>query len=260
MTNPLADLLGDAFGSPDPQSKPQLILQIGDAGSGKTYLAATASEIPGVGKTLIIDTEGSTVGTINNFDPEKIDVAKIWEIENEDERAEKLITILKNVHNISNGYGVIILDSLTQAQQIILKYFDKLSPTGSSGKKDGYFKYTESQGIILQFAEDLKASPAIGIVVAHVQRDKNDDGALVYSLRLEGPKLRDGFPDKPDVVVQLSRGLNEEGDEVTTAVFASSEGRVTKNRFNFPPAVAGATWPLLWQYIDENSNNNKEDK
>ena len=56
---------------------PGLVMLYGRPGSGKTWLAASVSELDSVNKVLYIDTEGSTEGTLVGFDDAKIDILNI---------------------------------------------------------------------------------------------------------------------------------------------------------------------------------------
>ena len=60
------DWLGDTE-TPSEMGHPQMIALYGQPGCGKTYLAASISEVEGYYPVLIIDTEGSTVGTLAGF-------------------------------------------------------------------------------------------------------------------------------------------------------------------------------------------------
>lgn len=65
---------------PSALAHPVLTLLYGQAGSGKTHLAATVSNLPHVKSVLYLDTEGSTTGALHGFDDSKFEIIVIPEV------------------------------------------------------------------------------------------------------------------------------------------------------------------------------------
>lgn len=242
---------------PSESAHPELILLYGPPGGGKTYTAATASELPlpkGKHKTLIIDTEGSAAGTIAEFDDAKVDIVRVYEYQQFNDILNQLFEP-KTQHE----YGVVIVDTFDVAQDWAEDYFDEQSPLNDRGKKDSFWKWRKVKEWSELVARGMKAMDAMGILVIHDREEKATTGGIVTKLRLSGAS-KDVLPGIPDVVAYVTRGLNEEDEEETLAQFASQDGLVTKNRFRFPPKVADPNIPKLFQYINDRKTKKKDGK
>ena len=90
---------------PSSMNKPNSVIFYGPPGGGKTWLAASAAEGKDFGKVLIIDTEGSTYGTLVGFDDKNIDIFPIADIDTFDDLLLGLVTE-------EHEYGTVILLSL----------------------------------------------------------------------------------------------------------------------------------------------------
>jgi len=232
-----------------------------------THLAATASELPGVKKVLYIDIEGSTVGTLSDFDADKIDVLEVYnmtspdpEKSNSDYRFEFLTTVLARLVDEGTTYDAVVIDTLDVAQDWAIDYYDRRAPVTRSGEKDGYWTWGEVKKWTVSHAQSLKALDALVVLVMHDREEKDSGGGIVTKLRLSG-SAKDVLPGIPDVVAYLERRVDDEDGKVhTTAYFETSDTRVTKNRFKFPAAVRDVTFPKLWNYIDSQHTSTTKEK
>lgn len=216
-----------------------------------TWLGASISEVPGVKKLLILDTEGSTAGTLNGFDDDLIDIVDCQR-DSPAESFQFLNTILDRLFdsNTVHTYDAVMIDTFDVAQDWAHAYFDSTAPRGRNGEKDGYWIWGEVKNWSVSTARNLKRIPAIGVLIVHDREEKNKDGGLITKLNLVG-SAKDILPGIPDVVAYLERTL--EGDkEVTLAQFASQDNKVTKNRFHFPAVVRDPSMAKLFRYIEEN--------
>jgi hypothetical protein len=235
---------------PSASTKPEFIVLYGRPGGGKTYLAATASELPGVRKTLILDTEGSTVGTLSDFDDDKVDIIRVSSFVMLEAILDKLLD-----PNAVHEYDVVILDTLDVAQQWAVQHFKDAAPYTKSGEKDGFWAWGEvSKWTVDRLGKALRAAPFLAVVVLHEKEEKNGDGGIVKNLNLQG-SAKDTWPGIPDVVAYLERKVMD-GEPRTIAFFETDDNKVTKNRFKFPAKVLEPTIPALFNLIDKR----KEDK
>lgn len=246
----LQDTLEKYITKPSESTTPRLSLIYSPPGQGKTFFGATASRIPGVRKMLILDTEGSTTGTLGSFDDDVIDIISV-EKEDEVESFQFLNAILEKLFDKDtvHEYDVVMIDTFDVAQGWAHKYFDANAPTGRSGEKDGFAVWGNVKDWSISVARNMKRIDAFGVLVVHDTEEKNKDGALVTRLNLLG-KAKDVLPGIPDVVVYLNRVLEGE-EEITFGYFATQDGKVTKNRFQFPPVVKNPSFDGLFKYIED---------
>lgn len=243
----LGEALGKYIVKPSEMSKPEFVLLYSRPGGGKTHLAASASELPDVRKILILDTEGSTAGTVADFDDDKVDIIPVSSIEQLDAILEKLFD-----PEIEHGWDAVVIDTLDVAQEWKIKQQQKIF--GTSG--DGVFAaWREVKEWTLWIGRGLKKMKPLGIAVFHDREEKDADGSIVTKLQLSG-SAKDIFPGIPDVVVYLVRKIlhNDEtnqDEEHTIAYFASSDNKVTKNRFKFPPVMLDPSFPKMYELIAE---------
>lgn len=237
----LGSILSKYVTKPEPGTKPELVLVYSPPGSGKTWFSGSASELPGVRKVLYIDTEGSTVGTLDRFNPDKIDIIRVDLHPNPFAFAN---TILQKLFDpgAQHEYDVIVIDTFDTLQDLAIKSFDN---------SDGWELWRDVKDWSLDIAKKLKKLPALGIIVVHDREEKSESGAVVARLRLAG-SAKDVLPGIPDMVTYLERKLDKEDNEVHTyGYFESSNKKVTKNRFGFPPLVKDVSLPVLWAFIDK---------
>lgn len=232
---------------PEPLAKPELILLYSQPGGGKTHLAGTAAQLTEVKKGLYLDTEGSTVGVIAD---QKWDIIRVDKHENP---FGFLHSILTGIETKGTGYDVVVIDTFDVAQGWAEAHFEEKSPVGRSGEKDGFWKWAKVKDWSIWAARVLKKSPALGIIVVHDEEVKSASGSLTKRLSLLG-KAKDVLPGIPDVVAYLER-KTVEGEEHTFTYFSTSDNKVTKNRFGFPPKVQDATIPKLYAFIDTKESN-----
>lgn len=241
----LDDVLDKYTKKPSETAKPELALLYSRPGGGKTYLAATISEVPGVNRTLILDTEGSTSGTLSDFDDDKVQIIDCRR-DTPIASFQFLNTILEKLFDSKNkhSYDAVIVDTFDVAQDWALAYFESTTP-----KNDGFAKWAGVKEWSLSTAASLKRMAPYAVLVIHDKTEKDADGANVIGLNLLG-SARDLLPGIPDIVAYLKRVL-ENDREVTLGYFASEGNKVTKNRFKFPPVVRDPSFPKLFQYIED---------
>lgn len=245
---------------------PGLVMLYGRPGSGKTWLAASVSELSVVKKVLYIDTEGSTEGTLVGFDDDKIDILNIPKTVrdlNDDAGPEgNRVTEIQFLDSVLNellatntsGYDAIVIDTLDVAQDWKVK---ELTPIWESKNKykiwDLVSDWTEDIG------QRLKSLDAIGVIVLHSKKDKDESsGTISIEARLKGSS-RETFPGIPDTVAHLTRRTYKDGDkevEATVAEFATQDNKVTKNRFDFPTAMVAPSFEKMWNHIDNRQKEN----
>lgn len=254
----LDDVLAKYATKPDPLAKPELMLVYSQPGAGKTHLTGTVADLPEINKVLYLDVEGSTVGVLSRLEnADKIDVVRV---DLQPDPRAFLDTILKRLlgYRKSNGeevppeetsYDVYVIDTFDVAQDLFIKYFQATAPITRSGEADGFAVWGAVKEWSLDVGKRLKKVPQLGIIVMHDREEKDKAGAITKKLMLSG-SAKDVLPGIPDVVAYLERRLIDDKPK-TVAYFGTDDGKVTKDRFNFPPKVVDATIPALFGYIDK---------
>ena len=164
---------------PSDVNYPGLVMLYGRPGSGKTWLAASVSELPSVNKVLYIDTEGSTEGTLVGFNDDKIDILNIPKtVRNINDSADgSQVTEIQFLDSVldellatnTSGYDAIVIDTLDVAQDWKVK---ELTPIWEKKNKfkiwDLVSDWTENIG------QRLKSLDAVGVIVLHSKKDKDE--------------------------------------------------------------------------------------
>lgn len=245
----LDSLLGKYVQKPSPNAKPELIALYGRAGSGKTHFAATAGEIEGFKKGLILDTERSSVGVVTDGD--------FWDVIFVDDHEDPLAYFNALIEaigdpNMETDYDVIVIDTLDVAQDWAISYYvdGDGCPRSRSGERDTRAGWSKILKWTNNIAQRLKRIEPLVVITVHEREEKSETGALIQRLRLSGGS-KDTFASIPDTVIWLERRKRGRDGIVTTAYFGTDDNKVTKDRFGFPPAVQGASLPYLFKLIDE---------
>lgn len=246
----LDDVLTKYIAKPSQRAKPELALLYSRPGGGKSWLAASISDVPGVDKVLVLDTEGSTTGALRGFDDAKVDIIDCRK-DTPVKSFQFLDTILTRLwdENTKHSYDAVVIDTFDIAQDWCLAYWKANPPTNDRGKPDGFAVWGNVKEWSLKVATNLKRITPYGVLVVHDREEKEDNGSTMTKLNLVGG-AKDVLPGIPDMVVHLQRKL-EDGNEVTYGYFASEDNKVTKNRFGFPAVVKSPTFAKLFKYIED---------
>jgi hypothetical protein len=212
---------------------PEFIIWYGPYGGGKTHLALSASEVPGLYPMLVIDTEGSTVGVIENFDKSRIDVIR----PNERWPANPWRATVKIINDLldkTHKYKTVVID----AADVMFDWgLRELNVPG-----DGFAKWTAIHETLTESNKDkgkglfhkLKAAPFLVILVVHEKADGGDGDGLTkadFMWQGQGKGKLGGIPDMVGYVV---RDTDASGKSKTTVHTAPTKRNNAKNRFGLP--------------------------
>lgn len=227
---------------PSQTARVNMALLYGLPGGGKSTLAASAVEVPEYRPVLIIDTEGSTVGTLTMYSEYDDDI-KI--VPAKDHATLKSILDHLKAGTIGEALGdptwvpkTVVIDTFDVAQERVLKVAEKIV-MDNTGKEDGFKTYGMVKDWSNEVAETFRDSNYLGILVTHLKRTDLEEGGFVDGLSLVG-RSRETLPGIPDIVA-----LVERNDGVTTAHFESSKKNVSKNRHRLPAVMEEPTFAKI---------------
>lgn len=231
---------------------PELAALVAMPGNGKTHSALDLTEMDGMWPVLVLDTEGSTVGVSERFNPERFDVIRIHNHKQLTQVTEKLLTK-------THKYKTVVIDTIDKAQERALKKFESENPG------DGFAKYrlanewlTEDDGLLPR----LKRAPFFAVVIVHSREEKSTSGGLIQKVKLEGA-AKNTFASEPDVVFYQTRKLGKDasGNAVLqTKVFtvATKTFDQAKNRFDLPYVMEDATLKTVFEEIQKRIDSKKK--
>lgn len=242
--------LGKYVIKPEGLSAPEMMILYGLAGSGKTHLAASVCEVPGFDKVLIIDTENSTQGTIDNFPKEKIDVIRPTKaFPGEEYKGTK--AVLEGLLTKTHPYKAVIIDVADVLFEWALEVGNKPG--------DGFAKWsfaheelTAPRGLFHR----LKAADFLVILVIHEKRESSEDGGVSFSDFQWAGQGKAKLAGIPDMVGYVSRDTNSAGVSTSTLQTAPTKRSNAKNRFNLPAKVTEPSMKKIYELIA--ATNKKE--
>lgn len=259
---------------PSELTKPEQIILMGPYGGGKTYLAASASLVPELRKVLIIDTEGSTVGTTADFDDDHLQIINIREQADKLSRAKGVQVhpvqffelVMDQVFEHQDRYGTVVIDAMDRLNDMYVDYHDSIAPVESSGNVNSFFKWNETRDVLTShrgLIQKMKDASFLSILVMHEQEDEKS-GRIDFAWT--GKSARSDLGGIPDLVMRVSRFYDERKKEwVTQLVSAPTKKGQAKSRFNKIPEVieSAVTMADLWAMLENNTattTNEKDNK
>lgn len=189
-------------------------LVYGEAGSGKTTLAATTGD---PARTLVLAAEPGLlplrrvgVRFVEIDTPEKLGEVLDW-----------LEGYARQGKQLRARWSWVILDSITEIAERVLKAM--LSrPSKSGDKGHGMAAYGDTQAIMLDAIDRVRALPTHTLCVAQLERIEDVTGGLVFGPAFPGKKLGPKSPYKFDLV--LAMRLAREGTQVLRWLQTAADG------------------------------------
>lgn len=212
---------------------PKSILLFADAGRGKTWLAASASEVEAMSPVLLIDAEGGASAIARDW--KDVDVLNV-------STHSQFQAVIDDLLNKPHKYKTVIIDTIGVVMDRAEKAFGE-KPENQNNKFGRW-------GDLKNWANDvfraLHSAPFTSIIIAHAMDDKDENtGAIKTTAMLPG-SFKSTLPGIPDIVGYLT--VEEiEGVPQRVLVVAPSNRLVTKNRFGLPAKI---TQPSMKKIID----------
>lgn len=235
---------------PDELDKPQQIMLYSAYGAGKSWLAASASQVEELSPVLVIDNEGSTTGALGDFDPKKVKVMRIKdEYPGNEWRAFE--AILEELLTKPHGYKTVVIDPLNSAFEWA-KVAGDVRGDGFAKWNFVHEKFTAEGGLI----DRLKNAPFLSVLVVHEKKEGGDEDTPAFAdFRWQGQGV--GFLGQyPDIIGYLTRDTNAAGVAKSTLFTSPTKKNNAKNRFGLPAKMENPSMKAIFDYIATNKKEN----
>jgi phage nucleotide-binding protein len=215
---------------------PKTMLIYGDAGRGKTWLAASAAEIKELSPVLLIDVEGGASAIARDF--KDVDVINV-------DTHEKFDKVMNDLLTVKHKYKTVIIDTFGVAMDRAERFFgEKPENKGNKFGKWGDLKIWAND-----IVRAIHAAPFVGIILTHAEDQRDEtSGAIKTVPNIPGGSKKD-LPGIPDIIGYMTAQKDEEGGFKRVLVVASSDRLVTKNRFNLPPTIVEPSMSKIFNII-----------
>lgn len=251
MTFDFDDTLAKYTKKPGQMSTPEQIMIYGPYGSGKTRLAASASEVEGLYPVLVIDNEGSTTGVVDQFDQERVKVIRIKE-SFPGREYDGFKSIVEGLLTKEHSYKTVVIDTLGSVLEWAKRKGEKPG--------DGFAKWnfvheelTADNGLI----QRLRDAPFLSVLVLHEKKEQPDeDGPSYAEFRWQGQGTG-MLGQYPDNIWYITRDTNSAGVSKSTMLTRANKRSNAKNRFDLPHKIEDPDLAKIYAFI---RNNNQEDK
>jgi len=242
-----AESLRAALGVKSPQGIEYLkILIYGEAGVGKTFFCGTADDDARTSPVLIIDVEG---GTTTLHSKPAVDVVQVRSMKQLQDVADRL-------HSHRKYYNTIIVDSLTELQQVdmhevMLEQFNK-KPETTDIYVPSPREWGKSGARVKEIVRYLKDLPCHCIITTLMREERDEQLGYVKRVPDLPGQLRGQVPGFLDIVgfMQANDIANPDEDVVRSIQFIKTKKVVAKDRTqSLPKLLTGPTIPSMWEHI-----------
>jgi phage nucleotide-binding protein len=215
-------------------NRPKSMLFYGDAGRGKTWLAASISEVAEFGPVLLIDAEGGSSAIARDF--KDVDVIAV----NNHEQFQAVYDwLIAGQHK----YQTVIIDTIGVVMDRAEKFFgEKLE-----NQNNKFGKWGDLKNWANEIFRTFHTAPFVSILIAHALDDKDDSTGAVKTTAMLPGSFKATLPGIPDIVGYMTIELTEEGKPQRVLIVGQSDRLVTKNRFGLPGKIYN---PSMKQIID----------
>lgn len=246
---------------PEELGDPQMIMLVGPPGGGKTWLAASTAEVEGLYPVLIIDTEGSTTGTLRGLPADRIDILRPMEAFEPAKVYPKTVAVLEGLLTKPHKYKTVIIDAADVLQRWARAYGNE------AGNKFAQWEFLDdeltnpptydkngkqlSRGLFHR----MKSADFLTVLVVHDKQEFDEDGTLIRDTFLWQGQGKTKLGGIPDIVGIITRNTTSSGAKSTMKV-GSSTRSTAKNRYEdvIPAKIEAPTMAEIYKAI------RKEDK
>lgn len=203
---------------------PKSILLYGDAGRGKTWLAASISEVKEFGPVLLIDVEGGSSAIARDF--KDVDVISI-------DKHEQFQAVFDWLLGGEHKYKTVIIDTIG----VVMDRAEKAFGERPENKGNKFGKWGDLKNWANDIFRAFHTAPFVSILIAHALDDKDENSGAIKTTAMLPGSFKSTLPSIPDIVGYLSLEAQEDGPPQRVLVVGQSDRLVTKNRFGLPPKI-----------------------
>lgn len=212
---------------------PKSILLYGDPKNGKTWLAASASEVEALSPVLLIDVEGGASAIARDW--KDVDVLAVDTHEQLDAAIEQLTTE-------EHGYKTVIIDTLGVAMDRAEKVFEQKA----ENIKNPFGKWGDLKEWANNAIRNLHHADFMAIFIAHAQDEKDGTTGAVKTVPMLPGSMRSTLPAIPDIIGYMTSERTEESVK-RSLILQGSDRLVSGNRFGLPARMQD---PSMKKMID----------
>jgi hypothetical protein len=199
---------------------PKSILIYGDPKNGKTWLAASASELKEFSPVLLIDVEGGATAIARDW--KDVDVIQV-------DSHKQLDQVIDGLLNQKHKYKTVIVDTLGVAMDRAEKVFEERP----ENKGNRFGKWGDLKEWANQTVRKLHHAPFLSIFIAHAQDDKDEQTGSVKTVPMLSGSTRTTLPAIPDIIAYLTSERVEDKSR-RVLLLQGSDRLVSGNRFGLP--------------------------
>jgi len=215
---------------------PKSILLYGDAGRGKTWLAASISEVSEYEPVLLIDVEGGASAIARDW--KNVDVINI-------KTHEQFQSVIDTLITTEHKYKAVIIDTIGVVMDRAEKFFGE-KPENKSNK---FGRWGDLKNWANEIFRALHSAGFVSILIAHALDDKDENSGAVKTTAMLPGSFKSTLPSIPDIVGYLGIENTEDGPQ-RVLVVGQSERLVTKNRFGLPSKIYQPTMKKIIDTIN----------
>lgn len=212
---------------------PKSILIYGDPKNGKTWLAASASELEQFSPVLLIDVEGGASAIARDW--KSVDVIQV------DNHAQ-LESVLDGLLNTEHPYKTVIVDTLGVAMDRAEKVFEEKP----ENRNNRFGKWGDLKEWANQMVRKMHHADFMAIFIAHAQDEKDEQTGAVKTVPMLSGSTRNTLPAIPDIIGYMTSERNEDSTKRVLHL-QGSDRLVSGNRFGLPTKMVD---PSMKKIID----------
>ena len=219
------------------ESRHLSVLLFGLAGSGKSSLAASASQVAEMSPVLFLDTERNGMDPVRRHgDTDKITVVPVTDYKTLQDVTKRLT---KSPGDLP--FKTVIIDTVDQLQEIIVKHWTTMAPN------DGYAKWAAAYDELLNLFWPLHSAGINVIMTTHATISQDPVGEMLVAPSFAGKQSLTKLPSKVNLVGYMSK-VDHDGKVIRVLQCEAPEGLIVKKPLGVPPKMGQPTFQKIWDF------------